>query len=68
MNASFTIEHAPERDLDPVSSALAGVDVHYARCRCGGLDGPEVRDGADLRRAFASHMRDVQAAARSVTA
>ncbi|MFG1977078.1 hypothetical protein ACGFJC_47765 [Nonomuraea fuscirosea] len=53
--------HSPERDLDPVASALAGVDIYRAACRCGELAGPQIRDRSDLHHAYSAHIRTVQA-------
>ncbi|MGW0485839.1 hypothetical protein [Nonomuraea sp. NPDC003214] len=58
-------DHAPERSLDYVASAIAGVTIYRAGCRCSTLTGPEVRDGRDLLAAYDEHMRLVQAAAHA---
>ncbi|MEU4331453.1 hypothetical protein [Nonomuraea dietziae] len=60
--------HRPGRDLDPIASALAGRDAYRAYCACGQLDDQHVFDGSELWAAYAEHMEQMQAAARTAAA
>lgn len=57
--------HAPAMDLDPVASALAGVDVYRAACCCGRYIGPPVDSRADLAEAFTTHVSGLLGTARA---